>query len=274
MTAFDIEYAVDRQPLQELLESVDRPGGFCTHGRLFVPMPRLEVKGVGVLSFPVPDSQVHALVEVAERAPYGKGTDTLVDTSVRDCRQIGAARIRLGGGAWAETLSKILDAAAAGLGCPKGRLDAQLYKLLIYETGGFFAPHRDTEKAGGMIATLSVSLPVSGAGGELIVRHRDREIRIDMDANEASELAYAAFYADCTHETRPVREGHRLSLVFNLCLRPGDTETPPTGARLFGPGPRHRGTTHPLARRRRWARQAGLAARSQLQRSRVVVRCA
>ena len=226
MTAFDIEYAVDRQPLQELLESVDRPGGFCTHGRLFVPMPRLEVEGVGVLSFPVLDSQVRALVEVAERAPYGKGTDTLVDTSVRDCRQIGAARIRLGGGAWAETLSTILDAAAAGLGCPKGRLDAQLYKLLIYETGGFFAPHRDTEKAGGMIATLSVSLPVSGAGGELIVRHRDREVRIDMDANEPSELAYAAFYADCTHETRPVREGHRLSLVFNLCLRPGDTETP------------------------------------------------
>ena len=133
MTAFDIEYAVDRQPLQELLESVDRPGGFCTHGRLFVPMPRLDVEGVGMLSFPVPDSQVRALVEVAERAPYGKGTDTLVDTSVRDCRQIDAARVRLGGSAWAETLSMILDAAAAGLGCPSGRLDAQLYKLLVYE---------------------------------------------------------------------------------------------------------------------------------------------
>ena len=217
---------MDRQPLQKLLESVDRPGDFCTHGRLFVPMPRLDVEGVGMLSFPVPDSQVRALVEVAEHAPYGKGTDTLVDTSVRDCWQIDAARVRLGGSAWAETLSMILDAAAAGLGCPSGRLDAQLYKLLVYEPGGFFAPHRDTEKADGMIATLSVSLPVSGAGGELIVRHRDREVRIDMDANEPSELAYAAFYADCTHETRPVREGHRLSLVFNLCIRPGDTETP------------------------------------------------
>jgi hypothetical protein len=46
-----------------------------------------------------------------------------------------------------------------------------------------------------------------------------------MNAEEPSELAFAAFYADCAHEVRPVREGHRLSLVFNLCLRAGDTDT-------------------------------------------------
>ena len=226
MTGFDIEYALDWQQLENLLQSVDRPGGFCTHGREFVPMPTLEVEGVGMLSFPVPDSQVRALVAGAERAPYGKGPDTLVDTSVRDCRQIGADRIRVGGAAWADTLGRILHAVGAGLGCPGGRLEARLYKLLIYEPGGFFSTHRDTEKADGMIATLSITLPAAGAGGELIVRHRDREAVIDMRANEPSELAYAAFYADCAHETRPVRDGHRLSLVFNLCLSPGDTETP------------------------------------------------
>ena len=47
-----------------------------------------------------------------------------------------------------------------------------------------------------------------------------------MNVEEPSELAFAAFYADCTHEIRPVVEGHRLSLVFNLCLRPGDESTP------------------------------------------------
>lgn len=226
MTEFDIEYAVGRNRLEELLESVDRPGDFFTSGRLFVPMPRLEVEDVGLLSFPVPDSQVRALVEAAERAPYGKGADTLVDTSVRDCWQIGAERVRLGGAAWNETFAAILGSVGTGLGCPSERLEARFYKLLVYEPGGFFAPHRDTEKAEGMIATLSVSLPTAGAGGELIVRHRGREIEIDLNASEPSELAYAAFYADCTHETRPVREGHRLSLVFNLCLRPGDTDTP------------------------------------------------
>ena len=223
----DIEYGAGHARLETLLRAVERPGDFCAHGRLFAPMPRLEVEGVGMVSFPVPEAQVRALIEAAERAPYGKGPETLVDASVRDCRQIDAQRVRLEGGAWPETFARILDAAATGLGCASERLDARLYKLLVYEPGGFFLPHRDTEKADGMIATLSVSLPVAGAGGELLVRHQDREIAVDMHAEEPSELAFAAFYADCTHEIRPVLEGHRLSLIFNLCLRPGDRDTPP-----------------------------------------------
>ena len=216
-----VENAIDK-----LLQSVDRPGDFCAHGRLFAPMPRVEVDGAGLLSFPVLEAQIGALIGAAERAPYGRGPDTLLDTSVRDCWQIDAGRVRLGGAAWAATFARILGSAAAGLGCPPDRLDAQLYKLLIYEPGGFFTAHRDTEKADGMIATLSVSLPAAGAGGELVVRHGDRDSTIDMAAGEPSELAFAAFYADCTHEVRPVTEGHRLSLVFNLCLRAGDTDTP------------------------------------------------
>ena len=212
--------------IEKLLSSVERPGDFCTHGRLLAPMPRLEVEGAGALSFPVPDAQVRALVAAAEQAPYGKGTETLVDRSVRDCWQVDAERVRLAGAAWPQTFADLLGSAAAGLGCPPDRLDAQLHKLLIYEPGGFFAAHRDTEKADGMIATLSISLPVAGAGGELVVRHGDRERVIDMTAVEPSELAFAAFYADCTHEVRPVTAGHRLSLVFNLCLRPGDDDTP------------------------------------------------
>ena len=225
MGVLDIEYGADAA-LEKLLRSIDRPGDFCVHGRLFAPMPRLEVDGAGMLSFPVHEAQVRALIAAAERAPYGKGPDTLVDTSVRDCWQIGPERIRLAGGAWPETFAKILAAAASGLGCPGDRLEAQLYKLLVYERGGFFSAHRDTEKADGMVATLSISLPVAGEGGELIVRHRGREAAADMNVEEPSELAFAAFYADCAHEIRPVVAGHRLSLVFNLCLRPGDKATP------------------------------------------------
>lgn len=170
MSGVDIEYCLDCEQLEKLLLSIHRPGDFCAYGRLFAPMPRLEVDGVGMVSFPVPEAQVHALIEAAERAPYGKGPDTLVDTSVRDCWQIDAERIQLGGSAWPDTFAGILDAAARGLGCPEERLDARLYQLLVYEPGGFFPAHRDTGKADGMIATLSISLPVEGVGGELIVR--------------------------------------------------------------------------------------------------------
>ena len=212
--------------IEKLLQSIDRPGDFCVHGQRLAALPRLRVQGAGALSFPVPEDQIRALIGAAEPAPYGKGTETVVDRSVRNCWQIGPERVRLTGAAWPETFADILETAAVGLGCAPDRVDARLHRLLIYEPGGFFAPHRDTEKADGMIATLSVSLPTAGAGGELVVRHRDRERTLDMTTGEPSELTFAAFYADCTHEVRPVTEGHRVSLVFNLCLRPGDDESP------------------------------------------------
>lgn len=162
----DIVYREDQPRREKLLRSVDRPGDFYAHGRSFDLMPRIAVDGVGVLSFPVPDTQVRALMAEAERAPYGRGPDTVVDTAVRDCWQIDAARVQVAGGTWPATFEQILAAAGVGLGCPADRLDARLYKLLIYEPGGFFAPHRDTEKADGMVATLSIALPVAGAGGD------------------------------------------------------------------------------------------------------------
>ena len=206
------------RPLADLIGSVTRPGDYCDHGRLFAPMPRVEAGAAGVLSFPVLPVQAQALIADAERAPYGRGPETILDRSVRDCWQIDASRVAVGGGAWAETFAGILQRTAAGLGCPAGALSASLYKLLIYEPGGFFAPHRDTEKADGMVGTLVVSLPVAGAGGELVVRHQDRETVIDMTSAEPSELVHAAFYGDCEHEIRPVTDGHRICLVYNLTV--------------------------------------------------------
>ncbi len=216
-----IEYGRGRQRLEGLLRSVDRPGNYCAGGRLYVPMPRVEVKGVGELSFPVQPAQIEALIAAAERAPYGKGTRTLVDVSVRDCWQIDARRIRLHGRAWPDSLAKVMEIAADGLGLPVESLRADPYKLLVYRQGGFFAEHRDTEKIPGMVATLTLSLPTSGAGGELAVRHGDRETVFDLAAEEPSELSFVAFYSDCPHEVRPVTEGHRLSLVYNLSLDSG-----------------------------------------------------
>lgn len=205
--------------LERLLLSIDRPGDYCVGGRLYAAMPRLTVEGVGALSFPVPDPQLRALVDAAAIAPYGKGPETLVDRSVRDCRQIDAARVGLSGHGWRDSFDEIMDRVASGLGLSRDLIDAEFYKLLVYEPGGFFSAHRDTEKSDGMVATLSVALPTQGAGGDLVVRHGDRETVFDMNAEEPSEVAFAAFYADCPHEVRPVVEGYRVSLIFNVCLR-------------------------------------------------------
>ena len=222
MPNFDVAYHPAQSALEGLIESIDRPGEYCTSGRMFAPVPRLEVAGAGLISFPVPPAQADALAAVAERAPYGRGPDTVLDRSVRDCWQIDADQVDVGGGAWNDTLAQIVGRAADGLGCPRKRTEARLYKLLVYEPGGFFSAHRDSEKATGMVATLVISLPVAGTGGELVIRHKHHEAVIDLRTEDPSELAFAAFYADCVHETRPVVSGHRIVLVYQLLLRNGN----------------------------------------------------
>ena len=72
-----------------------------------------------------------------------------------------------------------------------------------------------------MLASLIVVLPGPFAGGSLVVRHGMAEERIGFDEAAAGTGAcYAAFYADCEHEVRPVTSGIRLALAYNLVLKP------------------------------------------------------
>ena len=220
MTGPDIKYNSSLDGLRKILRSIRRSGDYFVAGGLEKPPPRMTVSPVGMIAFPILDSQVRALIEAADRAPYGRGPETIVDTSVRDCWQISANSVRFTGTRWKTTLKTILKRVADGLGLPEDRVDVRLYKLLIYEAGGFFSSHRDTEKADRMVATLVISLPVDGVGGELVIRHNGREAVVDLSAEDPGELKFAAFYADCLHLTRPVARGHRVSLVYNVNVKP------------------------------------------------------
>ena len=210
--------------LAALLGKADRAGDFCTSGTAELLAPSLTVEGVGPISLPLLPVQAAQLVAAAEQAPYGKGPDTIVDTTVRNNWQIGPDRVKIAGRHWPKTLESILERAAEGLGVTDP-IEAEFYKLLIYPRGSFFVPHRDTEKTPFMFATLVVVLPSIGTGGELIVRHKDREVRLDLRTDDPSEAAFAAFYADCLHEVLPVTQGCRLTLVYNL-LRKGKGKAP------------------------------------------------
>jgi hypothetical protein len=212
----EIEYNQELRPLESVLSGVKQPGDFFVSGTMEMPMPRVEVEGVGTLSFPVPDAQIATIVRRAERAPYGKGEETIVDTSVRKVWQIAPGKIRIGGKSWTANFDNILSKVKAGLGCDDATVTADLYKLLVYDRGGFFLAHRDTEKTDGMFGTLVVTLPSMYRGGALRIRHAGREVTIDSNAADPSELSYVAFYADCEHEALPVREGNRVCLVYNL----------------------------------------------------------
>ena len=201
--------------LAEVLNAARRPGDFFASGAVEMFAPRLEVDGAGLVALPLLAIQAEQLIAIAERAPYGRGGDTLIDTEVRRTWQIGADRVRIGGKHWARTLEAILARVAEGLGVGE-RITAEFYKLLVYDKGSFFVSHRDTEKAPGMFATLVVVLPSVSTGGELVVRHKGREVTLDLQCAEPSEAAFAAFYADCVHEVLPLTSGFRSALVFNL----------------------------------------------------------
>jgi predicted 2-oxoglutarate/Fe(II)-dependent dioxygenase YbiX len=210
--------------LADLLGKTRRPGDFYARGKVELLPPSLSVLGVGQIALPLLPGQAARLAAAAEQAPYGRGPETVIDTAVRNTLQIGPDRVDVGGRHWPKTLATILDSAAKGLGV-SDPIEAEFYKMLIYESGSFFVSHRDTEKAPGMFATLVIALPSSCSGGELVVRHKDRSVSLDLRADDPAEVAFAAFYADCLHEVLPVTTGYRVTLVYNL-LRRGKGQAP------------------------------------------------
>ncbi|KAJ3321098.1 hypothetical protein HDU76_000142 [Blyttiomyces sp. JEL0837] len=125
------------------------------------------------------------LKRVCEPAPYGKGSETLLDTKVRNALQADAKVVHLSP-KWNQSVQRLVSSAVmTGLGFPNKIAEARLYKLVLYESGGFFLQHQDTEKDQGMFGTLVIQLPSLHTG-------------------------------DVHHELKPVTSGWRLCLAYNL----------------------------------------------------------
>lgn len=65
-----------------------------------------------------------------------------------------------------------------------------LYKmLLLYEEGGHFKKHRDTEKEANMFGTLVVALPSQHEGGDLVITHCGKEVRFVTGGSDSGDWA-------------------------------------------------------------------------------------
>ncbi len=205
-----------KKELFNILETITGNGSFETSGAFsFVP-PGLSIKGVGEIAFPLISTQAKAIIAKARQAPFGKGSQTITDTSVRKVWEIDADLMTFRNPAWTNLLIDILRMVRDGLGISNEEISASLYKLLLYEEGGFFLPHLDSEKEKGMFGTLVVGLPSAHEGGQLLVRFGGREKTIDFSKANSFEVPFAAFFADCEHEIQPVSSGYRLCLTYNL----------------------------------------------------------
>ena len=65
-----------------------------------------------------------------------------------------------------------------------------------------------------------IQLPSNYSGGQLMVYHQAKRMEFDFSGLAGcNNFQYAAFYADCQHEVKPVTKGHRLCLVYNLVYK-------------------------------------------------------
>ena len=206
--------------LSTAIGQATRSAKFCVVGCLPVVDPGIEVEGLGAITLPLKRTTAKDLVASCQVAPYGKGTQTLVNKQVRNTFELDPKRFRLSD-AWNVAIADAMRPVAELLGLPAEQLEARLYKLLVYEKGGFFLPHRDSEKHDRMVASLIVVLPNRFEGGTLVVRHGAAKQTLTFDEAAGGKApCYAAFYADCEHEVQRVTSGVRLCLAYNLVLKP------------------------------------------------------
>jgi hypothetical protein len=202
--------------LLNIINELEGTGKFATIDKLSFVSPGLFVKSFGEVSFPLQEQQAKELMKISHQAPYGKGHDTIIDTNVRNTWEIDAENISFKNKDWDNVIEKIIKKTKKELGLNQYDVKANFYKMLIYEKDGFFLTHQDSEKEVGMFGTLVINLPSLHKGGALEITFDGETISFNPSNEDLYHLNYTAFYADCKHEIKPVLEGYRITLVYNL----------------------------------------------------------
>ena len=205
-----------KDELSDCLQNLKGSGKFASINTTSFVLPGLNVEDIGEISFPINEMQAEILKKSAKQAPFGKGSETLLDTEVRNTWEIDSDKLHFENPAWQTFLNDIIENIKEDLGIEDYSIQANLYKLLIYEEGGFFLKHKDSEKEKGMFGTLILGLPSRFSGGELVVEFEKEQVVADFSRAGLYKTGYAAFYADCDHEVKPLKSGHRICLVYNL----------------------------------------------------------
>ncbi|KAF2443101.1 hypothetical protein P171DRAFT_416500 [Karstenula rhodostoma CBS 690.94] len=205
-----------KEELLDCLDDCDYYGSFSSlQSHQTYANPGLALKGFGTVGLPLGMRDAEAIASICKRSPFGKGDQTLVDTSVRRTWELDASEFECRNPIWPGFLAHLVQKTLEELGV---RLEshAQAYKLLLYEEGAFFKPHKDTEKVPGMFGTLVICLPSPHTGGEVHLQHNGQERTLTTAPGSAHNLTTLGWYSDVTHEVKPVESGFRLALTYNL----------------------------------------------------------
>lgn len=201
-------------------------GAFAYGNTITAPAnPGLFIEGHGNVGLPLSKNDANVIISKSKQSPYGKGARTIVDTAVRKSFELNPSQFALQNLKWEEeTIKELLGKVylELNLSCGLENVKAELYKLLLYQEGAFFKPHKDSEKAPGMFGTLVVCLSSEHQGGNLVLTHRGEKYEFKTSPHSKFAMSYGAWYSDVLHEVKPVTSGYRLVLTYNL-IRPNET---------------------------------------------------
>ncbi|KAF2096312.1 hypothetical protein NA57DRAFT_42075, partial [Rhizodiscina lignyota] len=181
--------------------------------------PQIHVPGIGPLQSPLAENQALELIDQCHQAPFGKGSETIVDVSVRRTWEMNPDEFEIQNPAWTErVIPSIVENACKKMGISSARVDAELYKMLLYEKGAMFKAHQDTEKCAGMFGTLVVCLSSSYGGGTVRASHAGKTKYLPEWSSRESPYFVCWYYrySDVKHEVKEVTSGYRWVLTYNL----------------------------------------------------------
>ncbi|SPO07753.1 uncharacterized protein DNG_10448 [Cephalotrichum gorgonifer] len=210
--------------LEESLDSIHGFGRVAVfqHYDSFVN-PGLEISGTQLIPLPLAGRDALTIKSACREAPFGRGDETVVDTSVRKTWELDHTHFKLTNPRWPVFLTSLVLKASSDLGLVG--VDAHPHKLLLYEEDSFFRPHKDTEKEHGMVGTLVICLPSQHTGGDVHVSFRGKKHILSTASTSAFDMSALAWYSDVTHEVKPLTSGYRLAITYNL-VQSGSTLAP------------------------------------------------
>lgn len=183
------------------------------------------------VSFPVENracvEKLTPILKNASVSPFGVGSETVVDTSVRNALHLLPEQFTSDFDPLEEG---ILDRIRETLVPEASEVTATLLKLNVYSKGGHFQLHKDTPRGENCFGSLVVCLPAPFSGGDLKLHHSGSNDVIDlakgngpsfyiygktfleMHYTPETKLKWVAFFGDVDHEVREVTEGYRITL--------------------------------------------------------------
>jgi hypothetical protein len=172
--------------------------------------------------------------ECMKPASFGLGEKTVYDENVRRgktwcCQEAD--------GYTYGSDKQLRDTIANLIAAPAENIKVLASRAHLYETGGFFAKHRDTRKTyrPGHFGTIVVFPPWEEfTGGELVVGGEKIDVAALLKDCKPDEYVAVAFLASAEHEVLPVLSGRRWALQYDAFFTHEFMETYSTDCGITG----------------------------------------